>query len=367
MITSILDHIAALPEPVRQACAQIFHMDLAIGASIPPPEMVPWIERQFGASTDVREQTIVTIVNRFTLEGAIFNPLRARRPIDRGGGEQALEARIAERLADRDIFCDPWKTTTADTFGRIRGRFCVTAANIAKYAGWHGLVIFDEPHPLRFGSEQIQDYLDVAFRWIAAAHAADDQAIYPIITWNCLPKSGATVMHGHMQVALKRGMPYGAIERWRRATIDYRQGSDANYIDDLYAIHAALGLALPHPSEVRAFAHLTPLRDREIVLLTEPSTRGVALQPPAHWALFATTIAETIQRLIERLGMRAFNLAILLPPLTITAEDWRTMPVIARLVDRGDALAVSNDWGAIEMFATGCVVSDPFMVAGALT
>ncbi|MDQ2999448.1 MAG: hypothetical protein M3R61_20635, partial [Chloroflexota bacterium] len=198
MIEIIQKLIANLPEQRQQLFGQIFDLHVAIGHALPPPEMEPWVIQQFGALEPVREQTIVKIVNRLTLESALFNPLRARRPTQPGGGEQVLEERIARELAEHDIFRDPERDTTADVFGRIRGQHCVTASNVAKYAGWHGLVIFDEPHPLHFGVAQLHDYLDVALRWLAAAHTRDPQAIYPIITWNCLPKSGATLMHGHM-------------------------------------------------------------------------------------------------------------------------------------------------------------------------
>ena len=40
------------------------------------------------------------IVNRLTLESALFNPLRARRPTQPGAGDSALEAWIARELAE---------------------------------------------------------------------------------------------------------------------------------------------------------------------------------------------------------------------------------------------------------------------------
>ena len=269
MIETIQARIANLPQQRRELFAQLFDVDVAIGHALPPPEMEPWVIQQFGALEPVREQTIVKIVNRLTLESALFNPLRARRPTKPGGGDQALEEWIARELAEHDIFRDPERDTTADVFGRIRGQHCVTASNVAKYAGWHGLVIFDEPHPLRFGPAQLRDYLEVALRWLAAAHAREPQAIYPIITWNCLPKSGATIMHGHMQIALTRGMHYTHIERWRRAAEEYRARTGASYFDDLFGLHADLELAIPCGAETRAFAHLTPARNREIVFLAE--------------------------------------------------------------------------------------------------
>lgn len=108
----------------------------------------------------------------------------------------------------------------------------------------------------------VRDYLDVAWRWIEAAHAADPQAVYPLITWNCLPKSGASLAHGHMQVALGRDMTYTRVESWWHAAIAHHAASGRNYFDDLVLIHHALKLSLPERAGIARFAHLTPLRNR---------------------------------------------------------------------------------------------------------
>jgi hypothetical protein len=396
MIETIQARIANLPAQRRQLFAQLFDVDVTIGHALPPPEMERWVIQQFGALEPVREQTIVKIVNRLTLESALFNPLRARRPTQPGshstpidmavplpidtaqgsssGQAQALEEWIARELAEHDIFRDPERDTTADVFGRIRGQHCVTASNVAKYAGWHGLVIFDEPHPLRFGTAQLRDYLDVALRWLAAAHARDPQAIYPIITWNCLPKSGATLMHGHMQIALTRGMHYTHVERWRRAAESYRARAGASYFNDLFALHADLELAIPFWAETRVFAHLTPVRNRVMVLLAQAHTPVAAATPPlpSHWVRgpggegLPTALCHVLRRLIDEHGMRAFNVAIALPPLGPTLEDWRAMPIIARIADRGDPLTTRGDMGAMELFAANVITADPFEVAALL-
>src|SRR3954470_11512902 len=104
MIETIQIKIDNLPQPRRELFAQLFDLDVAIGHALPPPEMEPWVIQQFGALEPVREQTIVKIVNRLTLESALFNPLRARRPTQPGGGDQVLEERIARELAEYDIF-----------------------------------------------------------------------------------------------------------------------------------------------------------------------------------------------------------------------------------------------------------------------
>jgi hypothetical protein len=329
--------------------------------------MEAWAARQFGDVDSVREQAVVNVTNRLTLESALFNPLRARRPTQAAHDDAALEERIARELAAHDIFRDPERDTTADVFGRIRGQFCVTASNVAKYEGWHGLVIFDEPHPLRFGPAQLADYLGTALRWIAAAHALDPQATYPIVTWNCLPRSGATIVHGHMQVALAHGMAYARAELWRRAAEAYRAATDRDYFGDLYALHDALGLALPSGA-TRTFAHLTPLRNREIVVFAGPrQNRDNETGGQGDEAVRITpALYAVLRHLIDEQGVRAFNLAIALPPLAATAEDWRDVPIVARIGDRGNPLSDRSDVGAMELFASGCITADPFEVAAQL-
>jgi hypothetical protein len=364
MIDRLPELAAELPAHLHEICARLYQIDRTHGYAVPPPEMEPWVVAHFGSVAAVREQTIVKVTNRLTLESALFNPIRARRPSPGAGDAADLEQAIARELADHDIFRDPERTTTADVFGRIRGRYCVSASNVAKYDGWHGLVIFDDPHPLHVGPAQLRDFLDVALRWIAAAHARDAAAIYPIITWNCLPKSGATLMHGHMQIALARGMHYAKIEAWRRAGAAYRADYGADYLGDLAALHAELGLATPAAGAARAFAHLTPARNRELVVLAAGLPAGglAALD----LSDLSDTLAGALRGLIEGQGVRAFNLAIALPPIGPAAERWDDMPIVARLGDRGDPLSSRSDVGAMELYVAGCITADPFEVAAAL-
>ena len=101
-------------------------------------------------------------------------------------------------------------------------------------------------------------------------------------------------------------------------------------------------------------AHLTPLRNREL-LICAPTLEAIA-EPLAAGLLGS----------ISYLGVRSFNVAIALPPLAPAAEDWRDMPVFARIGDRGNPLTNRNDVGAMELFAAGCITADPFAVAADL-
>jgi hypothetical protein len=362
--------VDALPEALRPVWERMYAVRQATGRLAPPPAMEAWIARQFGDLGVVREQQIIGVTNRLTLEAALFNPLRARRPAGASGGDTELAEWLRHELVD-DIFAQPLRDTPADVFGRIEGRYSISASNIAKYDGWHGLVIPTHPNPLEFEREHVRDYLDVALRWVAAAHAADPQAIYPLITWNCLPKSGATIAHSHWQIALAAGAPYARVELWRRAAAQYAAQYGAAYMRDFGALHQALGLALPLAGPVAAAAHLTPLRNHEIVFWMQPSQAAsvaLALSPYLRidGAALADALHAIVRGLIDRCGVRAFNMAIALPPLAPPREAWPDLPVIARVCDRGAPLTLRNDWGAMELYGTGVITEDPLRVAAQL-
>lgn len=350
-ITDIPARIAALPPEQRGCCQRLYEISAAAGRLELPPSMHAWTERQFGSLAAVREQHMLKVTNRWTLEGALFNPTRARRPALGHTGDTAIDAWVAAELRE-DIFAQPLRTTPADPFGRIEGRHCITASNIAKYDGWHGVVICHEPHPLRFDAEQIADYIATAWRWIEAAHRADPSAIYPLITWNCLPKSGASLAHGHLQVALGAGQPYAQVERWRQAAQRYRHEHGRAYADDLHQAHAALGLALPPVAGCRRLAHLTPARNREVVMLAP------AQGQPA--AALAQALAATLLALRDERGVRAFNAALAFPPLCPDGRDWGGLPAFARVGDRGDALSIRSDLGVMELYGMAVITADPY-------
>jgi hypothetical protein len=47
----------------------------------------------------------------------------------------------------------------------------------------------------------------------------------------------------------------------------------------------------------------------------------------------------------------------------VTGEDWDGFPAMVRLVDRGDSKKVTSDIGAMELYASSVISSDPFEVA----
>lgn len=342
---------SSLNPGARAAFERIYRVSRAVGRVVPPPSMHRWIIDHFGSLEAVESQTIVKVVNRVTMESGLFNPLRASRPVEARLSGELLQA--IEQSAG-DPFCNPLDGTPEDVFGRVRGRFSVTASNIAKYDAFHGLVIFDRHNPLEITEERVRDYLETGYRWAQEALRADPEARYYFFMWNALWKSGASIVHGHAQVACTRGMHYARVEALRREALAYRNEHGADYFSDLILVHRALGLALDHHGAT-LLAHLTPTREKELLIFAP------GLGDPLPGAIY-----RALDALMHRLGVSSFNLAIYLPPLDETPEDWSGFPHLVRIVDRGDPMSRTNDVGAMELFASPVITSDPFQVIEAL-
>ena len=313
-----------------------------------PSTMAPWAERTFGSVEAVASQRIVRVSNLVTGESAIFNELRARRPM-----QNATALDIQDELAN-DAWERPEEATPEDVFGRLRNDTALTAANVAKYDAHHSLLIFSEPDPLRFDRGSVRGCVELANRWFAAAHEADQDAVYPFFLWNCLWRAGGSIVHGHAQVQLARRRHYARIESLRSAAAAYRKQHGADYFNDLIATHASLGLGWAQ-GNAQVLTSLTPTKDKETLILAR------VFDTDAADALY-----ETLAVFRDALGVRSFNVGGLLPPLRETTEDWEGFPCVLRVVDRGPLDARSSDIGGMELFAEPVIASDPFAVAAAL-
>jgi hypothetical protein len=352
-IDELEERIAALPPDARAAAERIFAVSTTASHLVPPPEMREWITKQFGSVDAVTTQQIVRVTNRVMLEGALFNDLRARRPSEVKGADEVRETIERSR---NDPFCHPETGTPADTFGRSKGQHGITASNIAKYDAYHGVLVFDEHDPLApMDAKIIRDRLVTARRWATAANDEDPSAKYYFLIWNCLWRAGGSIVHGHMQMTVTRGMHYPRVELLRRRSLSYDEQQGRDYFDDLWLVHEALGLGLEHEGS-RVFASLTPIKESEIVILGRPGEDESSL---------AGAIAHVIAKYREQ-GVVSYNVALLLPPLSPDGNDWRRFPPHARLVDRGDPANRTSDIGGMELYAASVVAADPFRLAALL-
>jgi hypothetical protein len=350
-ITDIESILETLPAAKRERFEQIYQVSSTTGRLKAPAGLHGWITRRFGSVDAVETQQIVKITNLITLEGTLYGRLRANRPMpDRDRGE--LKADIETSLGDH--FCNPEEQTPEDVFGRIRGAHCITASNMAKADGFHGLVIFNEHNPLKFTEDTVRDYFEVALKWAKAAHNVDVDARYFFLWWNCLWNSGASIIHGHAQMTLSRAMHYPKIENWRRSALLYRLGHGRNYFSDLIDVHTALGLE-QSVGGAHILVNLAPTKEKELLVVSE--------RPDSD---FLRAVYLALDTLVNRLGVVSFSLAFYWPPIDSVAEDWSGFPTIVRIVDRGDIYNRTADMGSAELFAISVVSSDPFHVARVL-
>jgi len=341
--------VSALPPAERQLFHRLFDVQVSYGELRPPESMHPWLMNQFGSVASVFRQKIVRVTNKVTGDGALFNELRARRPLN-AREQLSLKAQILDGLR-HDPLSQPLTGTPEDPFGRVRGKHCITASNIAKYDGLHAIVIFDEPDPLRFDEEQLADYIDTAWRWAQVAHQYDPSARYFLFLWNCLWRAGATLIHGHAQVLLTRHYHYARVERLRRLAQDYQDTHGSNYFQDMFRAHQALGLGWERDG-VWAQVCLCPVKEKE-VMVAGPALDGE----------FLRVLYRALACLRDRLGVTSFNLSLVTPPLGPTQESWQGFPILARAVDRGDPQSKASDMGTMELYASPVIAADPFVVA----
>lgn len=353
-LPSILDRLDG--EAVQRA-ERLLDVRVVRGRTDPPPEMTPWLKRTFGSVDAIREQTVVKVTNLATLEATIFAPLRARRPLDLAAKRGDLAAEI--KATEGGPFCRPEANTPADTFGRARGTRVVTGANAALAEAHHGVIVFDRHDPLDFDAELVADVLATGRAWAELARRDDPGAGNYLLAWNCLWRAGGSVVHGHAQVLLGSGPHVARLERLRRDVEHYRASAGADLIADILALHRDLGLVRDMGGGVALVAHLTPVKERE--LLVVGAAGGDEREPS-----FVDAVARTLAAYRDRIGVRSFNLALWRPPLGDGAAAFDWLPPMAHIVDRGDLSQRSSDIGAMELYGTPIVASDPYELLASL-
>jgi len=342
--------IAGLPLDTQRICNRIFSVDVVKGILCAPQPMLTWIEHQFGSVGRVLEQPVVRVTNLVTLEQSLFNPLRSLRP--RNFSRLSAPGIPAARR-EADAFSDPLEKTPENPFGRVKGKFCITAGNIASCEQYHCVIIFNNTDPLDFGCNEVADYLETGWQWMQAAHNYDPAARYGLFLWNCSYRAGASISHGHAQVMLGGGAHYARIEYLKKAALDYSHMYDNSYFDDLFELHKALGLGFV-AGNTKVMACLTPLKDNE-VMITSDSLSGYTKD----------AVYLVLACFRDQMKVTSFNLGIAFPPLD-NEEGWEGFPIIARMLDRGDAGNMSSDISAMELWGANVISSDPFKTAADL-
>ncbi|HNS25854.1 MAG TPA: hypothetical protein PKK85_07275 [Methanobacteriaceae archaeon] len=367
-LEKILEDLGKADPESFQIFSDIFLVESSQGNMLFPESFKEKAREYFGIKKDGRviesqdqvlgrleRQGIISIYNHWTGEGSLFNSLRAERPgISRDEWENELRV-IDEQVKSSTPgcdFCQPEKYTPEDVFGRIKGRHCITGANIAKYDAWSSIIFFNRHHPLRFNYKEVADYLETGWSWFLRVQEQDPDYGYPTFLWNCLPRAGASQIHGHAQILMSK-RPYAKFRALLDGVTRYRQEKDRDYFQDLYRCHQAVGLATGDV-DLGVIASLTPVKEKELIILSQKS--------PYQSDRVKKTIYSVLRIFLDVLGVTSFNLSIMGPGL----DQEKDAPHLVRMVDRGSMLKNTNDIGAMELYGSSVIANDPYQVIKAL-
>lgn len=350
-ILDVSSQVKNFTPDLQEKFADIFETYETVGELQIPPTMEEWATKQFGSVSVLTQQRLFKITNKVLQRGVIYNEIRSLRPQTKS---QPIDDALILEEATKPPFNDPENLTPADVFGRIQGKYCLTAANVAKYDKWHSVVIFQEPHPLKWSEEQIVDYIDVASQWFQKVHEHDKTALFPLFQWNCLWRAAASIVHGHMQLSVAQWQPYTEIEFMRTQTLAYQQETGRNYFQDYFELHQKLGLGF----EVDNMQVIIPIDGKK--------EREVQLYIPDFNAKFASLFYRILKTYRDQLGIESFNVAGYLKPFTSKIE-WGHMPILIRLIDRGSLQNKGSELGIMERFAQEVITNDPYLTIESLS
>lgn len=374
-MNSILDlekkkrHLRETDESSYDLLKQIYHIRHGTGTQVIPDSFISKTHEYFGRRDSegnitesegdvlgrIKQQEIIKIRNKWTGEEALFNSLRADRPgirKDYLNMERDYLKELISNSRDGCDFCEPTRYTPQDSFGRIRGEYSITAANIAKYDVWSSLIIFDKHNPLEFNLEEFRDYLKTGFSWFKQVNQDHQSYKFPFFVWNCLPRAGASQIHGHCQIMMG-DEPYSRVKNLETAAMNYQRETGSDYFQDIYNVHHILGLS-GKQDKIRFFCNLTPVKEKEVMII---SPENPFLNKTTN-----ETIFKILRCYIDDLEVYSFNLSISCPEMGNEKE----FPYVIRLVDRGSLLKKTGDIGGMELYGSVVVADDPYKVIGSL-
>jgi len=292
-------------------------------------------------------QKIIKTFNKITYEGAVFNELRALKPLIYNK-EMHEKNNNPEEQCD---FCEPESFTALDGFGRIYHNNFITGSNIAKAELLHSNIIFPS-HSFKLNFENLLSVFETAEKWFVQVNKENPRAIYPFLSWNLGYKAGASFLHPHIQIAMGSDSPPAKFRKLKKEADNYFDKYHADYFEDLFQAHNLVGLAL-QKRDFKILFYLTPIKEKEVLIISD---NLIGLIEPLYKVLKTYT---------EELGVSNFNLALYQRPIK-EIEAWKNFPYILRIVDRGSSESKSADIAGYELYGNNVISTDPYMVKRAV-
>ena len=219
-----------------------------------------------------------------------------------------------------------------------------------------------------YSQEKLTDIFSICEEWFHCANESNSDAIYPMFSWNCKARAGASQNHGHAHLLLGENFHYGRYEYLQHCAQNYNMAHpNRNYFLDLIAISKSMGLAKT-AGDSTILVNFTPTFGYDLLVISWNFDQD-----------FRDAMDRAINLLLKKFESVTFNMGITFPPLEkgmvrkrlnrtflkegLLCED-APMPYIGHLVDRGDPSdgKFTSDIGGMKLFGSNIVARDPFEI-----
>jgi UDPglucose--hexose-1-phosphate uridylyltransferase len=233
--------------------------------------------------------------------------------------------------------------------GRIRRGECCLFPNMFPLASHHVAATLCTSHFLdldEFSVDMVTDCMMAAWEFLSLVHERDSDARYPMLHWNHLPPSAASVIHPHVQVlADVRATSYQ--DTLLEASREYHGRTGRSFWKDILDEERQRGERFIGENEsVAALASFSPQGNREVQIVFKGTSNLTDLQD-RDIAGFADCVVRLL-RAYKAMGVNSFNMSTFSAPM---GEKLEFYSLHAKLISRPVLQPFyRNDTGILERF-----------------
>ncbi|CAF1220692.1 unnamed protein product [Adineta steineri] len=329
----------------------IYNIETKIASVQHPTMFAEKIKKIFNYDAKLYEkaldQDLYFVMNKYSFEETVYNPLRGRRPIQQP--EIPIEQYLKETMEKTSQVCDLCnyqKMTATDSLGRMENRHAYSAANAFKFDQWHSMFMPKQHDITKITLDELKDVYTLAWKWIRAVHKQSPSHRFPALLWDSLPHGGASQVHPHIHATVHSNHYYGQFESIRSASEQYyrdykhvKNQKAKNYFRTMQDIHTALNLTISL-SGLTILVPITSRKEYDIIVLAENFDER-----------FIEVIYQILQGYFNKLKQYSFSSCLYLPPLSPNKDDSGLTPVYFRIIPRGQPSSLLSEVSSLDLFS----------------
>ena len=200
--------------------------------------------------------------------------------------------------------------------GRIRKGECCLFPNVFPLASYHVAATVCNSHFLdlhEFSAEMVSDCVMAAREFLTVVRRQDSGARYPILLWNHLSPSAASMVHPHVQILVDvRPTPYQ--ETLLESSREYHGRTGRSFWRDIVDEERRRGERYIGENEsVAALASFAPQGNREVLIIFKSTSNLLDLRDE-EIAGFADCVVRLL-RAYKGMGVNSFNMSTFSGPM----------------------------------------------------